>query len=117
MNDCASHAIKLGLITKDDIKKIVVSKYTYEEFKRNLEQCVSNGNEPEYLFSLNGRKYMIIGLKNSVTFQRFGDNEEDWTGESYFKNLDELYNTETIDGILLKRDWEKIESFDDYNLL
>ena len=89
----------------------------FEELKNRLEEAVSNGGEPEYPFLLNDKKYMIIGFKNFVTFQRFGDKEEDRSGEKYFKDIDELYNTETIDGIVLKRDWNNIESFDEYELL
>ncbi len=93
------------------------NKITYLEFKEDLEKIVKTGAEPEIPFLLNGKKYMIIGFENMVSFQRFGDNEGDQSGEIFFKNLDELYNTETIDGILLKRDWKDIKRFDDHDLI
>lgn len=93
------------------------NEITYLEFKEDLEKITNKGGEPEYPFLLNGKKYMIIGFKNMVSFQRFGDNEGDQSREIFFKNLDELYNTETIDGILLKRDWKDIKRFDDHDLI
>lgn len=74
-------------------------------------------SEPEIPFLLNEKKYMIIGFSDGVSFQRFGDNVGDQSGEVFFKTLDELYHTETIDGVLLERDWERIERFCDYDLL
>ena len=88
------------------------NRWTYEEFKEWFEK--NKENEPEIPFLLNGKKYMIIGFKNKVSFQRFGETLEEQSGEVYFKDLDTLYNTETIDGVLLKRDWDKILNFNDY---
>lgn len=92
------------------------NKITYLEFKNELEDMTQLGIELEFPFLLNNKKYMIIGFKDKVSFQRFGD-IEDQSGEIFFKNLDELYNTETIDGILLKRDWKDIKRFDDHDLI
>lgn len=90
--------------------------WSYEEFKAYLNKYKEN--EPEVPFLLNGKKYMIIGFKEMVSFQRFGDNETDQSGEVFFKDLDELFHTETIDGVLLERDWDKIEKFNNhYELL
>lgn len=88
---------------------------SYEEFKAYLDKYKEN--ESEVPFLLNGKKYMIIRFKEMVSFQRFGDNETDQSGEVFFKDLDELFHTETIDGVLLERDWNKIERFMDYELL
>lgn len=90
-------------------------KWSYEEFTKYLEKYKES--EPEIPFLLNGKKYMIIGFKDMVSFQRFGDTLEEQSGEVYFKSLDELYHTETIDGVLLERDWEKIERFNDHDLI
>lgn len=89
--------------------------WSYEEFKEYLEKYKEA--ELEIPFLLNGKKYMIIGYKDKVSFQRFGDNVKDQSGEVFFKTLDALYHTETVDGVLLERDWEKIERFCDYELL
>lgn len=93
------------------------NKITYLEFKNELEDMMQIGIELEFPFLLNNKKYMILGYKNKVSFQRLGDNEGDQSEEVFFKTLDELYNTETIDGILLKRDWNQMERFDDYDLI
>ena len=47
--------------------------------------------------------YMITKYKDYVTFQTSG------SGEMKYKNLDELYHLELINGICLKKDWENIE--------
>lgn len=67
--------------------------------------------EPEFSLTFAGNcgKYMIIPFEQSVSFQRYGLPEEQ-TGEIWFDSLDALYGAETIDGICLKRDWERIES-------
>ncbi len=89
--------------------------WRYEKFKEYLEKY--KDSEPEIPFLLNGKKYIIINYKDKVSFQRFGDAVQDQSGEVFFKTLYELYYTETIDGVLLERDWEKIERFCDYELL
>ncbi len=67
--------------------------------------------EPEFSLSFlgNNSKYMIIVLKQGVTFQRYGQPEEQ-TGETWYESLDALYDADTIDDICLRRDWERIES-------
>ena len=86
--------------------------WTYEDLKEYLEK--NKENEPEIPFLLNGKKYMIIRFKDKVSFQRFGETLEDQSGEVYFKDLDTLYHTETIDGVLLERDWKKIEKLNNH---
>jgi len=53
---------------------------------------------------------MIIGYCGHYSFQRCG--YEDGSGEIIFATFDELYYTETVDGILLARDWADIEDFE-----
>ena len=76
----------------------------------NRDSSVKIWYEPEFSFGFIGdpRKYMIIMFADKVSFQRYGKPEEQ-TGEIWFHSLDELYNAETIDGICLKRDWDRID--------
>ena len=61
---------------------------------------------------------MIIVYNDSVSFQRCGD----YALELVYDNLDVLYEADLMDGIILKRDWDKIAiiypngygSFDEY---
>lgn len=50
---------------------------------------------------------MIIKYNNYYTFQRCGI--EDSSGEFKFKTFDLLINTNTIDDINIKRDWNKLQ--------
>ena len=85
----------------------VVKTVTYEIFKKIYELFPG---EPEFYICFEDKdyEYMIIKYADGPTFQRCGTNEEQ-SGEIKFKSLDELYNTTTIDNIILKDDWEKIE--------
>lgn len=79
---------------------------SYEKFKQIYEKV--NG-EPEYYVYLEDKpdeEYMIIRYKDGPSFQRCG--VKDGSGEIEFENLDKLYESETIDGICLKRDWDKV---------
>lgn len=49
---------------------------------------------------------MIIRFSDKVSFQRVG--YCDGSGEVFYDSLDDLYKTETVDGICLERDWRKI---------
>ena len=51
---------------------------------------------------------MIIKYDNYLTFQRCGNIQEQ-SGEIKFNTLDELYNSKTIDNIILKEEWHNIE--------
>ncbi|MCI9354740.1 MAG: hypothetical protein HFE58_08055 [Firmicutes bacterium] len=75
---------------------------TYEVFR---ELFYMIGDEPEFevYFKNNSKMYMITKYKDYVTFQTSG------SGEMKYKNLDELYHSELINGICLKTDWENIE--------
>lgn len=86
---------------------------TFERMKALTEKLVLHGGEPEIWinFSDKTNDYMIIAFEDKCSFQRCatqGFTVFDGSGEFFYKDLDELYETETVDGILLKRDWNKI---------
>jgi hypothetical protein len=87
-----------------------MAKYTFGEIKKMLNEMVISGIEPELSLFMYGRDYMIIGYEDMYSFQRCGFN--DGSGEVFYKTIDELYNSTTVDNILLKRDWNDIESFE-----
>jgi hypothetical protein len=84
-----------------------LAKYTFHEIK---EKFCRLDNEPELRLFLNDKEYMIIFYKNKCSFQRCGG-YNDCSGEYYYNSIDELYVTETVDAILLKRDWDNITDF------
>ncbi|MDE6030892.1 MAG: hypothetical protein K2G32_04655 [Oscillospiraceae bacterium] len=88
---------------------------TFEELKKLIREDVEKGNEPEVWLIINGAEYMIIGFDGKCSFQRCGARGTG-SGEFYYKSLDELYETETVDGIVLKRDWNKITEIYSYDL-
>ena len=71
--------------------------------KEKFDKLIAADCEPELELRINNTYYMIIGYEGFVTFQGNG------SGEIRFESLDELYNTKTIDGIYLARDWDRIE--------
>lgn len=89
---------------------------TFEQLKEFAENNVACGGEPEIWlnFSDSINDYMIIAFEDKCSFQRCATpgwdkyGEYDGSGEFFYNTLDELYETETVDGILLKRDWDKI---------
>lgn len=96
---------------------------TFEQLKALAEKLVAHGGEPEIWinFSDKTNDYMIIAFKDKCSFQRCatqGFKTFDGSGEFFYKCLDELYETETVDGILLKRDWDKITDIwcDDFGI-
>lgn len=84
-------------------------KYSFEEVKRKLNELVSVGFEPELTLYIYEKEYMIIAYEAHCSFQRCGFNNG--SREVNYNNLDDLYNAETVDNILLKRDWNDIEDF------
>jgi len=88
---------------------IILAKYLFEEVKRRLSKMVDIGLEPELSFSLRGEEYMIIAFKDKCSFQRYTYGRG--SGEIYYATIDDLYNSVTIDGVLLSRDWEKLTNF------
>lgn len=65
--------------------------------------------EPEFAFALRGQEYeyMIIKYADGPTIARCGI--EDGVGEVKFASLRELLEAETINGLCLSRDWDRIE--------
>lgn len=53
---------------------------------------------------------MIIIYDDHCSFQRCGS--KGGSGEYDFLSLDELYMAEQVDGIILERDWGKIQYLD-----
>ena len=88
----------------------ILSKYSFEEIKEKFREQFIVDFEPELTLFMYDKKYMIIFYPNKCSFLRCGYN--DGSGEVYYNSLDELYNAETVDGILLKRDWNDIENFE-----
>ena len=80
---------------------------SYLEFKKIFDR-INGEPEIEIKFSNRSSRYMIIKYDVYVTFQRFG-NIEDQSGEIRFETLDDLYNKISIDDICLRRDWNNIE--------
>lgn len=87
---------------------------TFEELKNAALQNACLEPEISIDFSDKERQYMIIVYEDRVTFQRCG--AYDGSGEIPFASLDELYETEAVDGILLKRDWDKITDIYSFEL-
>lgn len=86
-------------------------------FKELKKVALENAHlEPEIWIEFSDKKsqYMIIVYEGWVTFQRCG--AYDGSGEIPFATLDELYETETVDGIMLKRDWNKITEIYSFEL-
>ena len=87
-----------------------MEKFDFETIKALLLQSIKNGFEAELTLYLNNREYMIIIYDDHCSFQSCG--YQDGSGEHSFPSLDALYEAEQIDGIILARDWDKIEWFD-----
>jgi len=85
-------------------------KYSFDEIKLMLNEMIAEGNEPELSLFMYGKEYMLIGFTDRYSFQRCG--YSDGSGEFYYSTLDDLYNSVTVDGILLKRDWKDITRFE-----
>ena len=93
--------------------------YSFEEVKEKFEKLIAADCEPELELQIGGVYYMIIGYEGYVTFQRCG---QPGSGEIQFDSLEELYYAETVDGICLAKDWNRIEEmhayeFDDMDTL
>lgn len=58
----------------------------------------------QHRIKIKGNEYMIIPLKDKISFQWIGKTEE-----FYYSNLEELFSAELINGIVLNNDWNKIE--------
>lgn len=83
-----------------DMKDYFDIEYT----KRKLKKYLENGAEPELCIKIEGKNYMIIPLRDKISFQWIGV-----TDEVFYKDVEELFSKELINEIVLKRDWNKIE--------
>ena len=75
----------------------------YNKFKELFEKLDSN-RKPEIEITFKNRKdnYVLIKFNNKVTF---GNSEK----AIDYKDLDEMYNSKTVDEIILKNEWNNIE--------
>lgn len=91
-----------------------MAEFTFEEIRELLLKSIQEHDceaELSLRFADKQCTYMIIIYETYCSFQRCGRGEE-MSGEYQFATLDELYQAEQIDGILLERDWDKITEFD-----
>lgn len=79
-------------------------EYDIQFAKKKLNEYLKSGVEPELCIKINGNEYMIIPLKDKISFQQVGQTEE-----FYYSNVEELFSAELINGIILNNDWETIE--------
>jgi len=84
----------------------------FHEIKEKMQETITNGFEPELTIRMNDKEYMIIGYKNRFSFQRCSSQKSMGGGEVFCSTIDELYTTESVDNILLKRDWDDIKEFE-----
>lgn len=80
---------------------------TFEQFKKVFDKIPG---EPEFTikFKNKSQQYMIIKYDGYVTFQRCSD--PDNRGEIKYQSITSLYESNLIDDICLKRDWNEIET-------
>ena len=84
----------------------MISYAKFKEIYANLNSKWET--ESRICFKNKKNDYMIIKYDNYLTFQRCGNIQEQ-SGEIKFNTLDELYNSKTIDNIILKEEWHNIE--------
>lgn len=68
--------------------------------KNKLNEYLKNDIEAELCIRIKNNKYMIIPLKDKISFQWIGK-----TNEIYYKNVEELFSSKLINGIILDKDW------------
>lgn len=86
------------------MKNKKANEYDIQFVKQKLNEYLKKGIEPELCFKIDGNEYMIIPLKDKISFQWVGE-----TDEFYYSSVEELFSTELINGIILNKDWQKIE--------
>lgn len=98
-------------MTKTDIfsKENMEEYYDIEFAKDRLETFMKLGKEPELCIRIKGNNYMIIPLKNKISFQWM-----EHTDEFFYSSVDELFCSDLINGINLNRDWKLIERIEFY---
>ena len=72
--------------------------------KQKINEYLKNGAEPELCIRIKGNEYMIIPLKDKISFQWIGK-----TNEFYYKSVEELFSSKLINGLILNKDWDKLE--------
>ncbi len=72
-------------------------------FKDLLNDYLIKGLEPEICFTLYDKDYMIIPLKEKVSFQEVGNKE------IFFETIDALFNEKLFNGKSLEDEFENIE--------
>lgn len=98
-----------------------MTNYTFEEIKGLLLKSIQEHDfesELRLCFRDNPNEYMIIIYDDHCSFQRCG-NPKEASGEYNYESLDELYNAQQVDGIVLERDWGKIKELQctDFDIL
>lgn len=58
--------------------------------------------EPELCIRIKGNEYMIIPLKDKISFQWMGKTNE-------FYCVEELFSSKLINGLILNKDWDKLK--------
>ena len=90
-----------------------MAKYTFEEIKNLLLKSINEDHieaELRLVFKNRPNEYMIIIYDDHCSFQRCGRTEEQTVAD--YKTLDEMYEAEQVDSIILARDWDNITEFD-----
>ncbi len=90
-----------------------MAKYTFEEIKALLLKSINEDHieaELRLVFKDRPNEYMIIIYDDHCSFQRCGRMEEQTVAD--YKTLDEMYEAEQVDSIILARDWDNITEFD-----
>jgi hypothetical protein len=78
--------------------------YNIEYAKEKIKEYLKEDKEPEICIKINGNDYMIIPLKDKISFQWIGE-----TSEFYYNNVEELFSSVLVNGIILDRDWTNIQ--------
>lgn len=76
---------------------------TYKKFKELFEVLdLNRGPEIEITFKNRKDSYALIKFNEKITF---GNSDKVLD----YKDIDELYNSKTVDNIILKEEWDDIE--------
>lgn len=78
--------------------------YNIDFVKQKLNEYLKSGIEPELCIRIKENEYMIIPLKDKISFQWIGK-----TNEFYYKSVEELFSSKLINGLILNEDWDKLE--------
>ena len=89
-----------------------MKKYTYDSIRGMLEECFEDDYNHEIDIRIDGRKYMIFLFEDHCAFRRCEDE-----AEMTFKDINEMCSAELFDGVIIKRDYEKITKVEGYAYL